>query len=379
MIFSAKATIQESRRSRFTQLYYSFHFILSIFDTMGINNLAVELIGQIIQPLCLYCTPEPREDAGEDSDRRLNHAEKARFSSLASLCLVSRWLNATATPHLYHYLIDRNWPLLACTLLARADLAQTVKALWFHHYSDADKSQSSPEVAAYFAKELQAYQDGVSDERRNEIRMWEMPDLANMFSTLYSTPLDMVASLCPNLEAVDITPAVYDLFIFNRPNSLPRLRAAAFRHWDTEGAIGPQSLLPFFHAAPNLTTITFHRANDYDGLAAPLAQLTHLDFRRSAFGAETLAGFLASCPRLESFKYECGGANVGYGQFTLAEARDAVLARAAASLALFRLSVADDDVSVEEWEEAELLEMTRRLAERGIRFQFSWENMNGVE
>ena len=58
----------------------------------------------------------------------------------------------------------------------------------------------------------------------------------------------------------------------------------------------------------------------------------------------------------------------------------AVEAHAPATLKLFRLSVADDDVIWPyEWEEGDAPEVRRRLAERGICFQFALENMDAVE
>ncbi|KAH6838330.1 hypothetical protein B0I37DRAFT_387523 [Chaetomium sp. MPI-CAGE-AT-0009] len=340
---------------------------------MSIGDLPVELADQIIRPFCIYCTP-----GGEGSRR--NYIETTRIKSLASLCLMSRYLNATATRHLYHYLPGRKWPLIARTLLARSDLAQTVKALGLCDYWNSDPSLSSPELVSYYTQQLQTYEDGLphlmKQGFRYSLRLHSMPDRDNTFCD--NAPVDIVASLCPNLESVEATLRVYYAFKFSQPASLPRLRTAVFHHCDTENGISLETLQPLFRAAPNLTSLTFNRVVDgHGGFDPPLAQLTHLHFRRSAFGVVALMDILRSCPRLVSFTYVWGGIRVGDHQFSLGETRDAVLAYAPASLELFRLSLAGNGVGwVDMWNDGEVAETTRRLGERGIRFQFSYGDMD---
>lgn len=353
---------------------------------MGINDLPVELADQIIRPFCVYCTPDKTDLPS------IKYNERKRISFLALLCLLSRRLNVTATPHLYHCLRvrGRKWPLLARTLLARKDLAQFAQTLHLHNHWNADKSDSSPALEKYFTAKFQAWQDSLSDDDRETFgwQFHDTPDLGNMFAApFHNLPLDILASLCPNLKTVSATLTFSPTFRFNPALSLPRLQTASFDYHDTRNnGISLLDLQPLSLAAPNLTSLTLTRLDGSseshgDGtITPPLAQLRHLDCRYSAVSVETLVGILASCPRLVTFKYAWGGYGVGNGVFTLPEAADAVEAHAPATLGLFRLSMGDDDVIwPEDWEEGDVPEVRRRLAERGICFQFSWDNMDGVE
>jgi hypothetical protein len=349
---------------------------------MGINELPIELADEIIRPLCMYCTPFKKRPT------QMHDTERKRISSLASLCLMSRCLNVTATPHLYHYLPGRKWALIGRTLLARKDLAQLPRALRFHDYWNGDRFDSSPALVEYFTSRFQDYRDELSDDDR-EYFDWQLQE--TMFAdAFHNLPLDIVASLCPNLETVSATLAHPETFRFNPALSLPRLHTASFTYHDhRDGGIDLLSLKPLFLAAPNLASLTFTRLDgstqnlDGDGviLAAPPApQLRHLDCRYSSISLDMLIGILTSCPRLETFKYAWGGHNVGAAEFSLPDAADAIEAYAPATLKLFRMSVADDEVSWPfEWMEEDASEVRRRLAERGVCFQFSLKNMDGVE
>ncbi|KAH6641852.1 hypothetical protein F5144DRAFT_565043 [Chaetomium tenue] len=362
---------------------------------MGINDLPVELTDQIIRPFCVHCAPTKTEGP--------NDTEETRISFLASLCLLSRRLNITATPHLYHHLTGRKWPLLARTLLARKDLTQFPTALHFHDYWNADPSHSSPALVDYFTTHFHDWHETLSATQK-ETFSWQLhgsPELADMFAPpFHNLPLDITASLCPNLQTITATLASdIPTFRFNAPSSLPHLHTAHFTHHDRrDGGIDLPSLHPLLHAAPHLTTLTLSYFNgtspnpsyyspDDDDPPPPLfppttltpLQLTHLDLRHSVLDVPSLRAILTSCPRLQTLKCAWGGYSVGEGDFSLLEAAEVVEGCAPESLGLFRMSVADEDVVCsEEWQEEDVPEVERRLAERGVCFQFSWGNMDGV-
>ncbi|KAK4039903.1 hypothetical protein C8A01DRAFT_16203 [Parachaetomium inaequale] len=337
---------------------------------MGLGILPGELVEAVVTALCVYCSPGEGRCCLNSNCTCLDGdpTDRSRISALASLCLTSRKLNAAATRHLYHVLPSRKWSLLARTLLARKDLARLAKALRVGFCFSADGSHSSPELDSYFSEQLGAYLDSLSSDKRTQIRQ-RLPR-ENLFPESNNAALDIMVSLCPNLETLEAILEYLEVFRFCPPNSMPRLQTVVLSHGDTEGGIHLRNLEPLFLAAPNITSLTLYMVDERGGIQATLEKLTHLDFQCSAFDAATLASVLAACPSLESLKYETGGPTVGYNEFTLPEARDAVLAHAAPSLKLFRLSAGDNDMRDEGWYERDLPEMERVLVGRGIRFEF---------
>ncbi|EAQ85654.1 predicted protein [Chaetomium globosum CBS 148.51] len=262
---------------------------------MGIDDLPVELTDQIIRPFCVHCSPTETE--GPDD------TEETRISFLASLCLLSRRLNITATPHLYHHLLPgRKWPLLARTLLTRNDLTKFPAALHFHDHWNADPSHSSPALKDYFTTHFHAWHESLSAAQQ-ETFSWQLHDdrgLLYMFVVpFHDVTLDIITRMCPNLQTKTTT-----------------------LHGDTTSL--------------------------------------------SALDLPSLRDILTSCPRLKTLQYAWGGYNVGEGGFGLVEAGEVVAGYGPASLGLFRVSVADEDVMwPEEWREEDVEEVRGRLAGRG--------------
>jgi hypothetical protein len=286
--------------------------------------------------------------------------------------LTSRLLNAAATRHLYHHVPTRNWGPLARTLLASKDLARLAKSMRVSFASSHDwMNHDSPEFEAYVGEQLDVYLEGLSRDKREDVgRRLQRP---NIFPGSSNAALDILTSLCPNLETLEAVLEYFEAFRFCRPNSLPRLHTVVLSHSDTESGIHLRNIQPLLSAAPNITSMTIHMSDGRPwgaGTQVTLAKLTHLDFQCSAIDAAALVSVLTACPSLQSLKYETGGASVGHAEFTLPEARDAVLAHAAASLRLFRLSAGDNDMWDEGWDEREVPEMERVLAGRGVRFEF---------
>jgi hypothetical protein len=346
------------------------------------NNLPVELVDAILQALCLNCTP-PEDDGCRTCYSPICHcsaeepADCSRVAALAALCRTSRQLNSLAIVHLYHRPIcDSRMALLARTLLARKDLASLVRDLRIGevHF---DPSQLDPETAAHFTRQFQAYLDALSEDERESATAHSEPlDKNGQFSDDAYVAVDIMSSLCPNLETLHATLSYFEGFRLCAPQSMPHLRTVALSHADTELGIDLATAITLFRAAPNITRMTFYMISACSNLAdVVLDKVTHLDFRNSALSSDALSLILAACPNVETFKYQCGGACIGYEQFTLREAKDAFLAHALPRLRLLHLSAFEHVVLDEEWgDKAAERELEGAMTARGTRFELdrSW-------
>ncbi|KAK4042864.1 hypothetical protein C8A01DRAFT_13605 [Parachaetomium inaequale] len=295
------------------------------------SNLPDELIGAIVQRLCLSCTP--REEDPSCSCEDTNQRDRGRVAALAALCQTSRQLNSLATVHLYHHpLCTRRAAVLAQTLVARKDLARHVK-----HLCLGD-----------------TFWDALS--RRAEAR---------------NVQVDTVTSLCPNLESLHATLDYHEALQYMEETgsitTLPQLGV----DWTTT--------LSLLRAAPNLTTLTLtliSACSDLSDLGGggdkTLPNLTTLAFQFSTLSAASLITALRACPNLETFKYHMGGPLVGAEQFALPEAEHALLAHAP-KLKFVRLHPnwgPQRPMFEDEWRFADRDQLERALARRGVKFEW---------
>jgi hypothetical protein len=349
---------------------------------MGLfNNLPVELVEGIVAGFCAECTAgeerqccyssncyHPDEDA----------AAAVRLSSLSSLCLTSRHLNSVATRHLYHRLSCKKWWLLARTLLARRDLAQLTMGMRFADYRCVSKEDCPPEVLAYFRDQKEAYLDRVPEGKREDRRRSLEED--DLYTGNGNLELDIMTSLCPNLTSLHAVVGYFHAFRFCTPQSMMRLHTVVISHADTELGLHLENARPLFQAAPNIASITYHMMSSSSGLGFALDKVTTLDLQYSAIDRGSLANVLMAFPNLETFRYSMGGALVGYEQFNVADAREALLAHAP-NLKSLLLDTLDNDNYDEDWDEDEMREMGRMLVERGVSFEFrpyQWASQNGT-
>jgi hypothetical protein len=367
------------RSNRFGYLNRLLH--VEILAMAQFSNLPVELVDAILQALCLGCTP-PEDDGCHTCYSPIcccsagSPADNSRVAALAALCLTSRQLNSLATVHLYHRPIcDDRMALLARTLLARKDLALLVKDLRVGEVQ-FDPSQLDPETAAHFTRQFQAYQDGLSDDERESAGPDRLP-LGQNGQLSHESPvtIDIMSSLCPNLKTLHATLGYFEGFRLCTPQSMPHLQTVTISHSDTELGIDLATAIPLFRAAPNITRMAFYMiagCSDLGGVT--LDKVTSLDFQNSSFSSDALTLILTAFPNLETFKYECGGASVGYDQFTLREAKAAFLAHAP-KLNLVRLAAMDRTFDDLEWaDDAAVRGLESALAARGTRLEFdrSW-------
>ncbi|KAK4151393.1 hypothetical protein C8A00DRAFT_45398 [Chaetomidium leptoderma] len=343
-----------------------------------LSNLPAELIEDIIQVFCLGCTANP---LAEDERYcyfgncrcpayRSAPYHSSRVSALASLCLTSRQLNSAATRHLYHRPLGNKWWLLARTLLARKDLGQMVRDFPEKNYDmDGAELNCPPEVGTYFAEYYQAYVDSLPE---NSFLMESALETLNdvPFRRGENFPLDIITSLCPNLETLSTDVDYFNVFRFCPPQSLVRLRSVTLAHADTEFGMDIGYSVHLFRAAPNIDNLTLYAAARCPDLNLTLDKLTNLNLQPGAFSSNSLHHILAACPNLERFNYEMGYDNVGYEQFTLLEAWDAFLAHTP-KLKVVRLDRGEVDYD-EIWNEDDAESLRRVMEDRGIQFELCW-------
>lgn len=334
------------------------------------RDLPLELVEGIVAALCVECAPAEERCCFDSScycgdDHVKVNAE--RISSLASLCLTSRSLNSVATRHLYHRLPCKKWWLLARTLIARWDLAQLAKGMRFGNHGVVSKEDCPPEVLAYFEEEREAYLDGLPEGVRDEAL--DRLNENDLYTGNGNIELDIMTSLCPNLETLHATVGYFDVFRFCTLYSMKKLHSIALSHADTELGMHLGNFALLFEAAPNITNIIFHMLASAGDLGFTLDKVTNLDLKWSTIGSESLVNVLSAFPNLETFRYGMGGALVGYDQFTAAEARDAFLVHAP-NLKSVCLDAENNDQYDEEWDEAGMGELGQVLEQRGVRFEF---------
>ncbi|KAK4167835.1 hypothetical protein QBC43DRAFT_202808 [Cladorrhinum sp. PSN259] len=341
-----------------------------------LTHLPVELVEEIVAGLCIACTPIETRCCYNSNCycAEMGPADLARISALASLCLTSRHLNNIATRHLYHHVHGQQWWLLARTLLSRKDLAQLIRSMRIGFGRGVNEADCPPQVVAYYNSQRKIYLDALPENYRNEA-IYHLGN-GKLYAGDGNIQIDILSSLCPNLETLEAIISYFEVFRFCAPHSMPHLRSVVLSHSDTELGIDLGNVALLFRAAPNITHALFYMVNSCGKLDATLPKLTSLDFQSSTFDGPSLVEILSTCPNLETFRYEMGGAIVGHEQFTIQEAQDVFLAHAV-NLEWLCLEAGDNYNWEDEWDAAEASEMGELLAERGVRFEFKpcdWEH-----
>ncbi|KAL2022207.1 hypothetical protein VTK56DRAFT_5817 [Thermocarpiscus australiensis] len=333
-------------------------------------NLPAEIVDAIVGVLCLHCTPgDVRQCFIESRDcANPGPTEHSRVSALLSLCLTSRQLNSVATRHLYHRPLVRERWLLARTLVAREDLALLVRDWHTGNMPLAKELSCPPEVETYFADQYRSWVNRQPEDRAL-LACNSKDKYDRMIKRSSSFPLDILTSLCPNLETLHAYIGDYYVSMFFPPQSLLRLQNVALRRPYSEDYNIHRDLrdfIPLFRAAPNITKILFHDMRGCDELGLTLDKLTHLNIRDCAFDGVSLANILRACPNLETLEYDMGV--YVFADFTPNEARDAIF-RHCPNLKIFRLYICAVVYGDGNWD-VDLEELEQTLMERGVRFEF---------
>ncbi|KAK4032942.1 hypothetical protein C8A01DRAFT_40596 [Parachaetomium inaequale] len=134
-----------------------------------------------------------------------------------------------------------------------------------------------------------------------------------------------------------------------------------------EDGIHLDCLKPLLRAAPNIANLTLRGIEGAGTLEVILDKLTNLDVQYSVLNGDSLVNILSACPNLESLKYDIGEIDdSGYNQFTISEARAAILAHA---LNLNSLHLDRSYDWEDSWDDDDVASMRRVMEERGIRLE----------
>lgn len=320
---------------------------------------------EVVGKLCLHCTPIKR-----DNNIGRYYTEQRRCAAaLVSLCLTSKTLNSIATRHLYHRPDCTKWWLLAETLIARKHLGQHVKHLNCRRWKWGSFTEEEPtKVTGHYEKKawLLEHTDTIPEEDRAKLLVSGDTDAS----------MDIMCSLCPNIERLDIFDGYFTQLFCMPPDSLSDLRHLYVSADDPEYGFQVGDLTTLFRAAPNLTTLRFSEVGSCWDLQLTLDHVTHLDLEWSDLSAQCLGNLLRACPRLEKLKYSSNGGNPERSEhFTPREAKVMVL-RHAPQLKSFHLDPGDCDWSfrddlLDDVDE-ELEDAKQALTAHGIDFTFSF-------
>ena len=267
-----------------------------------LDGLPVELVDEIIKPLCPYCTPV-----------RSPRSKYTGAETLLRLTRTCKLLNAVATPHLYHHPLTSRWWLLARTLVVRPDLGLHVRSLL-----DNDKVRERPfagneapesfpiEVLSRFADSALAR---ATEEERDAIVDTRVPWQVQTSWCDSSETLDMLVSLCPAVKEIDARVRTFNtpnMFIWSAPGSLPELKHLTLRHLSLGPSLSLNLLAQIATAAPNLARVTLYdvkQGADSPQTLPAMANLVTLSLWKTALCPQTLRNVLAACPKLRSFYY----------------------------------------------------------------------------
>lgn len=339
------------------------------------------------------------------------HSRRSRtlVRTLVALCVTSKFFNQIATRHLYHRPTLKKWPMLVRTLMARPDLAgqvkqllapDTVQSLHFTSGLHWDSEIHVPsDIEAYYDARLQEY-------NATALAGTQTPPTddgtVSPHMNLRSDYIPIVASLCPNLQKLEVEYRENDRPVLTvcKPSSLLHLIKAKvtrkFHNWGCDFQI----FRPLVEAAPNVERLVINCLSSctwWEGMR--LEKVTHLDLMESSVGADDLAMLLDACPNLEILEYDCGilwtsedeywEHDGGYGevftpQFTPVQAGDVIL-KHAKKLEFFRFNIMqrtngrDDPDNC--WREDKTDILKKAMEKGGIELQLiaSWEDYERFE
>ncbi len=270
-----------------------------------LDALPLELVDEIIKPLCQYCTPV------DFQYRRYN--QYASAEALLQLTRTCKLLSTVATPHLYHRPLTSRWWLLARTLVARPDLALHVRSLL-----DNEKVRERPFAGreppeAFPAEVLRRFPDSAlaraTDEERDAIVDTRVPWQVQTSWCDSSETLDMLVSLCTAVREIDARTRTFNtpnMFIWSAPGSLPELKHLTLRHLSLGPSLSLNLLAQVATAGPNLTRVALYDLKQDAGgpqIMPDMPNLVALSLWKAAVCPQSLENLLAACPNLRSFAY----------------------------------------------------------------------------
>ncbi|KAM7220396.1 hypothetical protein V8F06_004175 [Rhypophila decipiens] len=331
--------------------------------------------------------------------------------ALASLNRTCRRLNELTTARLYRDpTAARHSPaLLTRTLIARPDLARLVRFLRVgERASDYYGGVISEEVCDYVVNKVidRRQARGLEARSREDCRAQ-----LGRLGYRYCATLDVMTSLCTNIEAVDgddiltddaleplcerrvedSSPLPFQTDVFWTPGELafPKLKMINLSYADTEygfpmstfqgllgcAALSVQALRLCQLCSCDIVRVPIRMTMQGTVSAtARLYMVTHIIVDDGVLDFQDLLNLVELCPNVEYFRYTCGGPRVALEgeQFGPQHAVDAALALQGGGQGWKRLKEislglwADDFKEL--WDEDEVPDAERMFAERGIKF-----------
>ncbi|KAK4187762.1 hypothetical protein QBC35DRAFT_551019 [Podospora australis] len=284
------------------------------------QDLPVEILFPIVESLCHHGgTTDPSEEENVnfnfsgDWEGNIEDRLHANTSTLISLCLTSRLLNAIATPHLYHWPHPRKWWLLARTLIIRKhDLARHVRHLDLFNIAPLvmENTPCPPAVEACYRDRVESLRDRLTSDENTDphFAKYEKGGLETMDRNL---PISFLVTLCPNLESIYATIDCDDFFIFSPPNTMPHLRKVVLSYWDTKYGIIFPWLGGLSRAAPNIESMILTKivhAHPFDERKFSLEKVRSLDLRETTpMQVDILVRINKILPNLEMSRFHLNG------------------------------------------------------------------------
>ena len=293
--------------------------------TRPLLSLPLLVLVGIAEALCPHCTENQLEKPQRwetpihfDGGRDLLSGTRA----LVNLAATCKDLNAIVTPILYHQ--PQGHPKQRVSLLRtldrRPDLARRVKVLRLDYDYDPDIENENDR--AFILELVARYRQPTTPQPDADTEDDKQPDDKRVDGDFR---LNLLLAMCPNLETFSTGLDYFYEIDLLRPASLTRLKDAYVAHRDTELGIHLESLRGLYLAAPHIETFTSYMTASVGREPLHLSNLRHLRLEQSAISAGCLRALLQSCPQLESFLYEAGGAHISFEQFSVRSLRKLLL------------------------------------------------------
>lgn len=306
-------SIREPSRIHLVELNQITHAIQQ--STMSFDRLSDELVLEIAK-----------------------HVERLNYRGnrlLGPLVLCSRRLNGIISPLLYRTFIE-GWdkplalPSLLRLVMEKPNVGAEVKKLVM---TEAD------EINGVFL-DMSGYSPQQFEQCRTTINSFGIPPFDKLLWMTaiergeWGAVLSLLLLFLPSLEEIEIESGnLADTKFLHQivevmaqqaetAQSLRKLRSFSIAHWDTEGGMSTDVILPFC-AVPSVRTIRAHmlEEDDHFGLLPPPLpsskqyQVRNLRISNSCIGGNTMANLLRCFPVLEKIYYDHGGAIVGIADF----------------------------------------------------------------
>lgn len=146
-----------------------------------------------------------------------------------------------------------------------------------------------------------------------EEQLWEdidtisEEDRATLQSSDAVASMDVMCSLCPNLERLHVNDGPFSDDFLRTPGSMMGLKHLEVTANDPEYGFHVDELASLFRAAPKLTSLCFAEASSNGDPQLTLNHVTRLYLDWCDLTAEAFVNVLRLCPNVERLRYVSGG------------------------------------------------------------------------